>query len=106
MSSLNATENQISEEILKSDGYRSIVERIGAKTSLNDCDKIWDNIEIAVLNASPDFKQILTALADTKLKNEEYHTLLLLKCGLNPTDIASLQAISKGTVQTRYKSKR
>lgn len=101
MSSLNATENQISEEILKSDGYRSIVERIGAKTSLNYCDKIWDNIEIAVLNASPDFKQILTALADTKLKNEEYHTLLLLKCGLNPTDIASLQAISKGGLSSR-----
>lgn len=93
-----------SEGILNSEIYRQIKKHIDDKVKLEDDDKLWEELEKVVLNESREFASRLRLLTGGNLKGGEYHTALLVKCGINPTDMTVLLGRTKGTISHRRES--
>lgn len=88
-------------EILSSTVYDRLQEVIESKTALKVDDKVWVEIENAVLHVSSDFKSNLSLLIGGKIKSDVYHMALLVRCGFGPTDTGTLLGRSKGAVSSR-----
>lgn len=93
----------ISNEILASDAYKELVSRIGNEKNVPSNSPLWKEIEQAILKISPDFDQRLKILMGRKLKTDEYHLALLIKCGISSTQSAKLFSVVKSAVNYRRK---
>ena len=93
----------ISNEILASDAYKELVSRIGNEKNVPSNSPLWKEIEQAILNISPDFDQRLKILMGRKPKTDEYHLVLLIKCGISSTQSAKLFSVVKSAVNYRRK---
>ena len=67
-------------------------------------DDIWSGLEVAVLAASPDFKKKLQILTGNRFTTVDYHTALMIKCQIAPTQMAALTGRSKGAIMSRRES--
>jgi len=92
--------------ILQSSVYQKLQEFILVKPTIIDegKDGIWSELEETILQSSPDFKTHLNLLTQGKLSLYEYHTILLIKCGIKPGQIARLIGRSKTTIGSRRDS--
>lgn len=97
----NADEETISLSILKSDAYAKLHRIILSGDTIKDNDPIWHELEELILSISPQFKSNLQILLNGKLTTNDYHTAMLVKCGVAPTQMASLFGRSKGTITSR-----
>lgn len=97
----NTDEETISPSILKSDAYAKLHRIILSGETIKDNDPIWHELEELILSISPQFKSNLQILLNGKLTTNDYHTAMLVKCGVAPTQMASLFGRSKGTITSR-----
>lgn len=97
----NTDEEVISASILESDAYAKLHRIILSGESVRDNDPIWHELEELILSRSPQFKSNLQILLNGKLTTNDYHTAILVKCGVAPTQMASLFGRSKGTITSR-----
>lgn len=97
----NADEETISPSILKSDAYAKLHRIILSGDTIKDNDPIWHELEELILSISPQFKSNLQILLNGKLTTNDYHTAMLVKCGVAPTQMALLFGRSKGTITSR-----
>lgn len=97
----NTDEEVISASILESDAYAKLHRIILSGESVRDNDPIWHELEELILSRSPQFKSNLKILLNGKLTTNDYHTAILVKCGVAPTQMASLFGRSKGTITSR-----
>ena len=65
---------------------------------------LWKEIENGVLAVSPRFSKDLWLLSDDRITDKEYHTALLIKCGISPKDMKILLCVEKGTIYSRRES--
>lgn len=93
----------LSPVIAESQAYSSLREHIADRTSITDSDPLWEDLHKAILEASPDFDRHLLLLADGKVKPADYRIILLIKCGVTPTQLCTLVARTKGTMSYRRK---
>ena len=94
----------IEPEILKSDTYRELQELISKGKELQPDSDLWSELESLVLKCSPNFITSLQLLAGGRLNSNDLHTVLLIKCGIQPTQMSILLNRSKGTIVSRRES--
>lgn len=86
--------------ILNSDIYKGLCNRLQNNKSIPERSKIWSRLEDLILSKSPHFKEQLNLLMG-KLKQTDYHAILLIKCGFTHSQMAILLGRSKGTITYR-----
>lgn len=87
--------------ILSSQPYQKLQAYLNVARSLSDDDPLWEELEAIVLQSSPQFKTNLNLLTTGHLTSHDLHTALLIKCGMQPTQMAVLLGRSKSTIATR-----
>lgn len=87
--------------ILSSQPYQKLQGYLNVARSLSDDDPLWEELEAIVLQSSPQFKTNLNLLTTGHLTSHDLHTALLIKCGMQPTQMAVLLGRSKSTIATR-----
>jgi len=100
----NYKPSPISSVILESEIYNKIQSYIKNGKVISDKNPIWAELEEIILQVSPNFKQRLNLLTVGKLKPSDIHTALLIKCGISPTNIATLVGRAKATIVYRRES--
>ena len=61
----------------------------------------WVKLQDAVSSAFPEWKQNLNILGGANFTPEAIKTMLLIKCGCSPSELALLLSITKGSVSSR-----
>lgn len=92
---------EVSPIILQSCAYATLQERIMQKSVIQDNDSLWIDLENVVKECSPKFKENLNLLTSGKLSIHDLHTSLLIKCGLQPSQMASLFGRSRAAIVSR-----
>lgn len=93
----------LSPVITESQAYSSLREHIDDRTSIPETDPLWKDLHEVILKASPNFDRRLFLLADGKVKPADYRIILLIKCGVTPTQLCTLVSRTKGTLSYRRK---
>ncbi|MCM1505372.1 MAG: hypothetical protein NC127_09275 [Muribaculum sp.] len=94
----------IPQTILNSEAYEKLRQHIVTNSRIDDSDPLWTDLENLIMDASPNFKEKLHELIGESLKAHEMQTIILIKCGVTPTQMTHLLGISKGGVSSRRES--
>lgn len=97
----SGSENQVSPIIYKSEAYSEVQEYIKKGKVIPESNLLWRKLEESVIDSSREFKYRLNLLTGGKIKTQDYHVALLIKCGISPTNISILIGRAKGTVSYR-----
>lgn len=87
--------------IIQSEAYTEIQNHILNGAVIKENSELWGSVEETVLSVSPNFKTHLQLLTGGKLTRQELHTAYLIKCGITPTQMASLLGRTKGSISSR-----
>lgn len=99
------TENKlIPPGILGSEVYGRLQDAIKEQRTLRDDEDIWSALEEATLESSSKFRDNLILLTNGSLTEQEYRTALLIKCGCQPLQMATLLGRTKGAIVSRRDS--
>ncbi len=88
-------------QILESDAYASVMEYLEAEKKILDSSHLWKDLERIVYVAYPLLKNRLMLLASPSLKRQDLQIILLIKCGITPTQLTILLGKAKGTISSR-----
>ncbi len=102
-----SNENQkveVPPSILQSGTYARLQKYIAEGYELKNDDAFWDQLQQLVLMASPRFIENLHLLVGGKLSTYDLKTALLIKCGIQPSQMANLLNRTKGTIVSRRES--
>ena len=91
----------LSPEIRNSQAYAELQEHIKEKRAIPDASPLWGELHSVIIEASPNFDRRLQLLAPGKIKTDAYRIMLLIKCGVTPTQLCVLIGRAKGTLSTR-----
>ena len=91
----------LSPEIGNSRAYAELQNYIKEKRAIPDTSPLWSELHSAILAASPNFDRRLQLLSPGKIKTDAYRIMLLIKCGVTPTQLCVLIGRAKGTLSTR-----
>lgn len=89
--------------ILNSEAYKQVQTYIINERVIPERSHIWTSLESIIISTSPSFKNNLQLLVGNTLKLHDYHTVLLMKCGISPSDLTILLGRTKGTISYRRK---
>ena len=95
---------KLSEDVIESEAYKKLQELIKQKQILSYEDPFWDELEYVVIKSSPQFKENLKLLTQSRLTTIDLHTALLIKCHILPSQMAVLLSKSKGAIVSRRES--
>lgn len=90
--------------ILESETYAKLQKLATDGEFIADNSNLWTELENLVLECSPDFIKKLRLLTVGNLTIYDLHTALLIKCGIQPTQMSVLLNRSKGTIVSRRES--
>lgn len=98
----------IPKSLVKSDAYNALRRQIKSEKPPGQDSKIWKQLDKAVCKSFPDFKRNFTYLTGKGMTLTDYHTALLIKCALTPSEMAIMLSIEVSSVSSRrsYISKR
>lgn len=91
----------LSPEIENSQAYAQLQEHIKEKRAIPDTSPLWGELHSVIIEASPNFDRRLQLLSPGKIKTDAYRIMLLIKCGVTPTQLCVLIGRAKGTLSTR-----
>lgn len=94
-------QTDIPSQIIQSDAYKYLQARIERHDFIRENDDLWVELESAIFQVSPKFKETLQLLARGNLSSADYKTSMLIKCGIQPTKIAMLLNLSKSAIASR-----
>ena len=92
---------EIPSAILKSEAYKELQSYVASGKIIPLDSQLWEQVESAVIESSPNFKYNLQLLTGGNLSSQDYRMALLIKCGITPTQMISLLGRTKGTVSYR-----
>lgn len=92
---------EIPSTILKSEAYKELQSYVASGKIIPLDSQLWEQVESAVIESSPNFKYNLQLLTGGNLSSQDYRMALLIKCGITPTQMISLLGRTKGTVSYR-----
>ena len=91
----------LSPEIGNSRAYAELQNYIKENRVIPDTSPLWGELHSVILTASPNFDRRLQLLSPGKIKTDAYRIMLLIKCGVTPTQLCVLIGRAKGTLSTR-----
>lgn len=91
----------LSPEIGNSRAYAELQNYIKEKRAIPDTSPLWGELHSVIIEASPNFDRRLQLLSPGKIKTDAYRIMLLIKCGVTPTQLCVLIGRAKGTLSTR-----
>ena len=91
----------LSPEIGNSRAYAELQNYIKEKRVIPDTSPLWGELHSVIIEASPNFDRRLQLLSPGKIKTDAYRIMLLIKCGVTPTQLCVLIGRAKGTLSTR-----
>lgn len=91
-------------DIVNSTAYRTLQKYIEDKKLITDKNPIWDKLYALILQSCPDFEIKLHMLTGGNVKKHELHTIILIKCGVTPTQMTFLLGKTKGSISSRRES--
>lgn len=94
-------QGEIPSAILKSEAYKELQSYVAGGKVIPLDSLLWEQMEAAVMECSPNFKYNLQLLTGGNLSSQDYRLALLIKCGITPTQMISLLGRTKGTVSYR-----
>lgn len=94
----------ISPIILNSDAYNELQEHIKQNKILSYDNPLFEELENIIIKSSPKFKENLHLLTQSRLSAVDFHTALLIKCHIQPSQMAVLLGRTKGTIVSRRDS--
>ena len=97
-------DKKVDERIVLSDTRAKLEQYIKQQKNITGEDPMWQEIEMCVLNVSPEFHTTLLLLSGGRLNTKEYRTALLIKCGVTPTQMKTLLNLEKGSISSRRAS--
>ena len=96
ISKINPKDIKVANEILNSDVYAKLKECVYSDMEIKPTDDDWQQLDVVVNQAYPEFKNKLYALSN--LSEYEYNVCLLVKCKFSPTEMAALTFHSKTSI--------
>lgn len=100
---MSPTHTYIHPDILNSVVLKKINKYILDNKAIPDRSVIWSELEQVVISTSPLFKDRLQLLVGQNLKPHDYHVVLLIRCGITPSQMVILLGRTKGTISYRRK---
>lgn len=94
----------ISPIILQSEPYQALLDLVNKGKTIHDNDCLWNELERVILKSSPQFKTNLYLLTLGKLTTSDFHTAILIKCGIKPSQMTILLGRSNGAIISRRES--
>lgn len=94
----------LSQIIVDSSAFKNLQTHIRENKVISDEDTLWDELEEAIIQSSPNFINNLQLLTQSRLTSIDLHTALLIKCQVNPTSMSILLSRSKGAIVSRRES--
>lgn len=91
----------LSPAIADSRAYAELQEYINEKRVIPDDVPLWEELHTVILEASPHFDHRVQLLSPGRIKTDAYHIVLLIKCGVTPTQLGILMSRTKGTLSNR-----
>lgn len=91
----------LSKTILDSDVYNKLLEYIKDEKIISHDDIFWEELEETIIKSSPDFKNNLQLLVQSHLTTIDYHTALLIKCHIQPSQMATLLGRTRSAIVSR-----
>ena len=91
----------LSPEIRNSQAYAELQEHIKEKRAIPDASPLWGELHSVIIEASPNFDRRLQLLSPGKIKGDAYRIMLLIKCGVTPTQLSVLIGRTKGALSNR-----
>ncbi len=94
----------IPSEILHSDIYSYIQTRLNNDMPIPDDNNIWEKIQTVINTVSPEFIKTLNNLSEGTLSNVEFQTVLLIRLGMQPSQLTVLTGRGRGAIISRRKA--
>ena len=94
----------IPSEILNSNIYSFIQSRLNDKKPIKDDDDSWEQIRNLITTISPEFIKTINMLSGGNLSSLELQTVLLIRLGMQPQQLATLTNRGKSTMVARRKA--
>lgn len=91
-------------EVLPTDIYSELRDRLANGRSVADNDPLWKDIKRAVLRLYPDLIKKINILSTSQMTAVEWHTIYLIKCGYTPSQMTILFSKSNGAIISRRKT--
>ena len=88
------TDELIKKRLFETDIYSAIQDNLKANKCLSTDQ--WNQLDIAILHEIPSFKNILKSYAT--ISQQEYHTCMLIKIGISPSEMAILLSCTASAV--------
>ena len=96
----------ISQHILNSEPYQELLSHLREHSPVHEDSGLWERLQTVILDSSPNFLKNINLLIGHNLKPQDYQTLMLIKCGMNPTQLSTLTGRAKGTISYRRRQLR
>lgn len=94
----------LSNQITESDAFHKLQKYITTNQFLPYENSLWNELEEIILKSSPNFKNNLQLLTQSRLTSIDLHTAILIKCQVTPGQMAILLKRSKGAIVSRRES--
>ncbi len=91
----------ISSAIIDSQAYLELQDLIINGKAITESSLLWDKIEKTISESSPLFNLRISLMSGNNLRDKDRRIAYLIKCGITPTHMASLLALSAGAITYR-----
>jgi tetratricopeptide (TPR) repeat protein len=91
----------IPQEIIETECYKTLQRFIADKKFIPDSNPLWNDLLNAIVRCSPDFQHKLNLLFGRSMRQHELQTIILIKCGVTPTQMTYLLGKTKGSISSR-----
>lgn len=91
----------IPDSIINSNAFRTLKKYAGENKFIPESDPLWDELHTLIFRSNPDFEARLYALTGGNIKQHELHTIILIRCGITPTQMTFILGKTKGSISSR-----
>ncbi len=88
-------------DFVDSDSFKTLLKYVGEKKYIADSDPLWGELYELILQNYPLFETNLHLLIGDNIKPHELQTIILIKCGITPTQMTFLLGKAKGSISSR-----
>lgn len=95
---------EVPASLSRTDAYQQLVQNLTLGRGIPEKDPLWPALVTAVEASFPGFRQRLQLLTENNLTDADLQIVVLLKCGVSPTGMATLLNKTKGTISSRRRT--